>query len=110
MAKRVRHATAPDLDEAPSFTKTRLASQLKRAQEARAYDEKLMSKLLGQLGVTRKELEKRANDDFARARSESAELVKQLRALQAARIKQRGPLRARIEAVLGQIGRTEVPK
>jgi hypothetical protein len=110
MAKKVRRAPEPDLDEVPSFAKARLASQAKRAQKARAYDEKLTTKLLGQLGVTRAVLKKRADEDFAQAKSESAQRVKQLRALQEARIKQRGPLRVRIEAALAQTGRTEVPR
>jgi hypothetical protein len=78
--KKIKRTTETELDEMPSLTKTRLATQAKRAQKAHAYDEKLISKLLEQLGVTREELEKRADADFAQAKSESAERLKQLRA------------------------------
>jgi predicted component of type VI protein secretion system len=110
MMKKVRPATETDLDEVPGLAKARLTSQAKRAQKAHAYDEKLIGKLLEQLGVTREELEKRADADFAQAKSESVQRLKQLRALQRARIKKRGPLRARIEATFAQFGRTEVLK
>lgn len=108
--KKGKRATESDPDEMPSLAKTRLATQAKRAQKVRAYDEKLISKLLEQLGVTREELEKRADADFAQAKAESAQRLKQLRALQSARTKGRGPLRPRIEAAFARFGRTEVMK
>jgi hypothetical protein len=94
----VRRTTKADPDELPSLAKTRLATQAKRAKKVHAYDKKLIGKMLGQLGVSLEELEKRADADFAEARAESAERLKQLRALQSAKAKGREPLRARIEA------------
>ncbi len=96
-----------DVDELPSLAKTRLAAQAKRGRKLQAYDKKLIGKLLGQLGVTAEELEKRADADFAEAKAESAQRLKQLRALQRAQAKGRAPLRARIEAAFT---RSEVAK
>lgn len=108
--KNVKRATETDPDEMPSLAKARLATEARRAQKEHAYEKKLITKLLKQLGVTWEELEKRADADFAQAKSESALRLKQLRALQNARAKGRGPLRPRIEAVLARFGRTELMK
>jgi hypothetical protein len=108
MMKKLRLVTETDLDELPSLAKARLSAQTKRARQEHAYDKKLINKLLKQLGVTREELEKRANADFARAKSESAGRFKKLRALQKSRMKRRKPLRARIEAAFARFGPTEV--
>ncbi len=51
--KKVTRATETDLDEMPSLARIRLAAKAKRAQKAHAYDKKLISKLLEQLGVPR---------------------------------------------------------
>jgi len=111
MKKKLTLATEPDLDELASLAKARLSAQAKRARQINAYDKKLISKLLKQLGVTREELEKQADADFARAKSESARRLKQLRALQKSRMKRRKPLRERIEIAFGQrFEPTEVTK
>jgi predicted component of type VI protein secretion system len=102
MKKKLMFATEPDLDELTSLAKARLSAEAKRAQQINAYDKKLISKLLKLLGVTREELEKQADADFARAKSESARRLKQLRALLKSRMKRRKPLRERIEIAFGQ--------
>ena len=107
MAKKVKDPTETDLDEMHELVKERLTAQAKRAKKAHAYDTKLIDKLLDQLGVTREELEKQADSDFAQAKSESAQRLKKLRALQKARLKKRGSLRARIEAAFARFGRPE---
>jgi hypothetical protein len=103
----VRSTTKTDPGELPSLAKTRLSAQAKRAKKVHALDKKLIGKMLGQLGVTLEELEKRADADFAEAKAESAERLKQLRGLQSAQAKGRGSLRARIEAAFA---RTEVTR
>lgn len=99
--------TETDLEELPSLAKSHYASDVKRAKQVQAYDRKLIGKMLKDLGVTREELEKRADADFAQAKAESAQRLKQLRALWASKTKGRGPLRARIAEALGE---TEVGK
>lgn len=108
--KNVNRPAETDPDEMPTLAKARLITQARRAQKESVYDKKLIEKLLEPLGVTREELEKRADADFAQAKSESALRLKQLRALQKARNKGRGPLRRRIEAALARFGRTELMK
>lgn len=90
--------------------KARAEALAKRAQKARVYDEKVITKFMEQLGVTQKDLEARADADFKEAKAESAQRLKQLRANQAARRKGRGPLRPRIEGIFMRIARPEVVK
>jgi predicted component of type VI protein secretion system len=102
---------ATDLDdEKPSLARARLEAHARRAKNARARDEKLIRKLMDELGVTEKELEARADADFDEAKAESAQWLDELRAKQKARRKGRGSLRTQIEAVYSRFGRTEVNK
>ena len=108
--KPTRPATSEVDDEKPSLARARIEAHAKRAQKARARDEKVIGKLMEQLGVTQKDLQARAEADFADAKAESSRWLEQLRAKQAARRKGRGSLRARIEAMYTRFGRTEVNK
>jgi hypothetical protein len=111
--KRQQRALVPQMpetdtdDEAPSLLTDRLMARRKRARGAVALRKKLINASLKQLGVTREALEKQADDDFARAKAESkARLLKQ-RKLHAAKRKQRGTLRSRIEAAFARFGELE---
>ena len=106
--KKVRRTAKPDRDERPSLERPRLAAEAKRAQKAHAYDQQLIGKLLKQVGVTREELEQRADADFAEAQSESAQQLTLQRERQSASRKTRGPLRERIETAFARLGRAEV--
>jgi predicted component of type VI protein secretion system len=99
--KKPRRLPKIDLNQLPSLTKSRLSAQAKRARAAHAFDKKLINKFLKQLGVTPEELQKRADADFAKAKSESAQRLKQLRALQKSRRKRRKPLLTQIETTFG---------
>src|SRR5438132_158640 len=97
-SRRSKNVQETEDAETPSLLSDRLAARSGRARKAAAYRDKLINAALEQLGVNRKTLEQRADADFARARAESKARLLKLRKLQAARRKQRGPLRAQIAA------------
>ncbi len=101
---------APDDEEKPTFARARIDAQRRRAQKMRAQDDKIIKKLLEQLGVSHKELDARADADFEQAKEESAQRLTQLRVEQSARLKERGSLRSRIEGLYTRFRPTEVTK
>ena len=86
-------------DELPSFAKEQYAAARKRSRPFVALRRKLVSRLLREMGTSRKELEAQADRDFAQAGAESkarlARLVKQHLAIR----RKQGPLADRLRAV-----------
>lgn len=104
---RTKQTKETDADEVPSLMKDRLVARGRRARAAVPFRNKIINASLKQLGLTREALEKRAEADFARAKSESKARLGKLRKLHAAQRKRRGPLRARIEAAFARFGGME---
>jgi hypothetical protein len=86
-------------DELPSFDKEQYTAARKRSRPFVALRRKLVSRLLREMGTSRKELEAQADRDFAQAGAESkarlARLVKQHLAIR----RKQGPLADRLRAV-----------
>jgi hypothetical protein len=86
-------------DELPGFAKEQFVAARKRSRPLVALRRKLISRLLRQMGTSRKELEAQADREFAQAGAESkarlARLVKQHLAIR----RKQGPLVDRLRAV-----------
>jgi hypothetical protein len=93
----VRRSRDSETDEVPSLLRERFEAQRKRARKQDAFNAKLVRATLKQLGLDREALEKRADADFARAKSDSKAHLAKMRRTHAAARKKRGKLRARIE-------------
>jgi hypothetical protein len=86
-------------DELPGFDKEQYAAARKRSRPFVVSQRKLFNRLLRELGTSRKELEARADRDFAQAGEESkARLARMVKQHLATRRKQ-GPLADRLRAV-----------
>lgn len=83
--------------EMPSFMKRHLLAQQKRVSRFGTVERKLAEHLLSQIGITRRDLEKQADAEFAQAKADSAKWLKELRKVQSMRLKKRRPVREQIE-------------
>jgi hypothetical protein len=97
----------PDDDDSPTLLRARFMAREQAGKANAAFRKKLTDATLAQLGVTREELEKRADAAFDRARTDSLARMEKLRKLGAAERRKRGPLAARVTAALARFGGME---
>ena len=91
----------------PSLANARLVARQARGRAQQKVSEKRRDALFQQLGLSHKALVKEADADFAKAKAESLERLRQLRRWQANTRKTKLPLMAQIEAAFARFGGKE---